>query len=98
MNDKAKGHNVVAAVVVPSIIDTPQNPKAMPDAVFDNWVKPEAIADTIYFYCTREADTMGAGDKGLQQSISRLIVGFNIKKCCKKFFCGIFYFSLIFYK
>jgi NAD(P)-dependent dehydrogenase (short-subunit alcohol dehydrogenase family) len=52
MNDEAKGQNVVTGVVVPGTIDTPQNRKAMPDADFDNWVKPEAIADAIYFYCT----------------------------------------------
>ena len=55
MNDEAKGNNVVTSVVVPSTIDTPQNRKAMPDAKFDNWVKPEAIADAIYFYCTDAA-------------------------------------------
>lgn len=58
MNDEAKGHNVVAAVVVPSTIDTAQNRKAMPHAVVDNWVKPDAIADAIYFYCTNEADSI----------------------------------------
>jgi NAD(P)-dependent dehydrogenase (short-subunit alcohol dehydrogenase family) len=55
MNDEAKGKNVVTSVVVPSTIDTPQNRKAMPDAKFENWVKPEAIAEAIYFYCTDEA-------------------------------------------
>ncbi len=55
MNDEAKGHNVVTGVVVPSTIDTPQNRKSMPDAKFDNWVKAEAIADAIYFYCTDAA-------------------------------------------
>jgi len=54
MNDEAKGHNVVTSVVVPSTIDTPQNRKSMPDAKFENWVKPEAIADVIYFHCTEE--------------------------------------------
>jgi NAD(P)-dependent dehydrogenase (short-subunit alcohol dehydrogenase family) len=58
MNDEAKGQNVVTSVVVPSTIDTPQNRKAMPDAKFDNWVKPNAIADTIYFYCTDAASTL----------------------------------------
>jgi NAD(P)-dependent dehydrogenase (short-subunit alcohol dehydrogenase family) len=58
MNDEAKGHNVVTSVVVPSTIDTPQNRKAMPDAKFDSWVKPEAIADVIYFHCTQEAAVM----------------------------------------
>ncbi|HAO46441.1 MAG TPA: SDR family NAD(P)-dependent oxidoreductase [Ferruginibacter sp.] len=55
MNDEAKGHNVVTSLVVPSTIDTPPNRKSMPDAKFDNWVKPEAIADAIYFYCTEAA-------------------------------------------
>jgi NAD(P)-dependent dehydrogenase (short-subunit alcohol dehydrogenase family) len=55
MNDEAKGHNVVTSVVVPSTIDTPQNRKSMPDAKFENWVKPEAIAEAIYFYCTDTA-------------------------------------------
>ncbi len=58
MNDEAKGHNVVTSVVVPSTIDTPQNRKSMPDAKFDNWVNAEAIADTIYFYCTEAASAL----------------------------------------
>jgi NAD(P)-dependent dehydrogenase (short-subunit alcohol dehydrogenase family) len=52
MNDEAKGNNVVASVIVPSTIDTPQNRKSMPDADPDKWVKAEAIADVIYFHCT----------------------------------------------
>jgi len=55
MNDEAKGYDVVTNVIVPSTIDTPQNRNAMPDADFTKWVKPEAIADVIYFYCTPEA-------------------------------------------
>ena len=55
MNDEAKGYNVVTNVIVPSTIDTPQNRQATPDADFSKWVKPEAIADVIYFYCTQEA-------------------------------------------
>ena len=55
MNDEAKGKNVVTSVVVPSTIDTLPNRKAMPEANFDNWVKPEAIADVIYWHCTDEA-------------------------------------------
>jgi NAD(P)-dependent dehydrogenase (short-subunit alcohol dehydrogenase family) len=52
MNDEAKGTNVVTSVVVPSTIDTPQNRKAMPDADPSKWVKPEEVADIIYFHCT----------------------------------------------
>jgi NAD(P)-dependent dehydrogenase (short-subunit alcohol dehydrogenase family) len=35
--------------VVPSIIDTPANRAAMPDAGHDAWPKPEEIAETIAF-------------------------------------------------
>jgi len=55
MNAEAKGANVVTNVIVPSTIDTPQNRKSMPDADFSAWVKAEAIADVIYFYCTDAA-------------------------------------------
>jgi NAD(P)-dependent dehydrogenase (short-subunit alcohol dehydrogenase family) len=55
MNAEAKGTNVVINVIVPSTIDTPQNRKGMPEADFNAWVKPEAIAEVIYFYCTPEA-------------------------------------------
>jgi NAD(P)-dependent dehydrogenase (short-subunit alcohol dehydrogenase family) len=55
MNEEAKGKNVVTAVLVPSTIDTAQNRASMPKADFNSWVKPGAIADTIYFYTTDEA-------------------------------------------
>ena len=58
MNIEAKGHNVAASVVVPSTIDTPQNRKAMPDADFSNWVKPEDIANVIYYHCSDEASAL----------------------------------------
>ena len=54
MNDEAKV-NIVTGLVVPRTIDTPTNRKAMPGADFNVRVKPEAIADVIYFYCTEEA-------------------------------------------
>jgi len=55
MNEEAKGTNVVTSVIVPSTIDTAPNRNAMPDADFDTWVKPEAIANVIHFYCTEDA-------------------------------------------
>jgi NAD(P)-dependent dehydrogenase (short-subunit alcohol dehydrogenase family) len=58
MNDEAKGTNVVTSVVVPSTIDTPQNRKAMPDADPAKWVKPETIADIIYYHCTDAASAI----------------------------------------
>ena len=58
MNDEAKGTDVVISVVVPSTIDTPQNRQSMPDAKFESWVKPEAIADILYFHCSPEASAL----------------------------------------
>ncbi|HET9056918.1 MAG TPA: SDR family NAD(P)-dependent oxidoreductase [Chitinophagaceae bacterium] len=58
MNFEAKGHNVTANLVVPSIIDTPQNRKAMPKADFSSWAKPEDIANIIYYYCTEAASAI----------------------------------------
>jgi NADP-dependent 3-hydroxy acid dehydrogenase YdfG len=58
MNDEAKGTNVVTAVVVPSTIDTPQNRNAMPEANFENWIKPEDIANVIFYYSTPGAKAL----------------------------------------
>ncbi len=55
LNDEAQGTNVVTSVIVPSTIDTAQNRKGMPNANFDDWVKPASIAEAIYFYCTDAA-------------------------------------------
>lgn len=55
MNMEARGTDVVTTVVVPSTIDTPQNRKSMPDANFDNWVRPEDIAAAIFYYTSDEA-------------------------------------------
>jgi len=55
MNDEGGVHNVVTSVVVPSTINTPINQKIFPTANFDNWVKPEAIADVVFFYCSDAA-------------------------------------------
>ncbi|MBC7849760.1 MAG: SDR family NAD(P)-dependent oxidoreductase [Chitinophagaceae bacterium] len=60
MNIEAKGSNVVTTVIVPSTIDTPANRKSMPDADVSTWVTPDAIAATIYFYCSAEADAIRA--------------------------------------
>lgn len=58
LNDEAAGSNVVACVLVPSTIDTPQNRAAMPDADFSKWVAPDAIAEAIYFYCSDDASVL----------------------------------------
>jgi NAD(P)-dependent dehydrogenase (short-subunit alcohol dehydrogenase family) len=41
--------------ILPSTIDTPANRRAMPDAEFDRWVKPQEIAHVIGFLCSDDA-------------------------------------------
>src|SRR5580704_213980 len=50
-----KGTGVRANSILPSIIDTPANRKAMPKADFVKWPKPEEIARVILFLCSDEA-------------------------------------------
>jgi NAD(P)-dependent dehydrogenase (short-subunit alcohol dehydrogenase family) len=50
-----KGTGVRANSILPSIIDTPANRKAMPKAKFAAWPKPEEIARVILFLCSDEA-------------------------------------------
>jgi NAD(P)-dependent dehydrogenase (short-subunit alcohol dehydrogenase family) len=41
--------------VLPSIIDTEANRKAMPNADYAKWPKPEDIASVILFLCSADA-------------------------------------------
>jgi NAD(P)-dependent dehydrogenase (short-subunit alcohol dehydrogenase family) len=50
-----KGTGVRANSIVPSIIDTEANRRAMPTADFAKWPKPEEIARVILFLCSDEA-------------------------------------------
>ncbi len=50
-----KGSGVRVNSVLPSIIDTEANRKAMPDANFAKWPKPEDIARVIRFLCSDDA-------------------------------------------
>ncbi len=47
-----KGTGIRANSVLPSIIDTEVNRKAMPKADFSKWPKPEEIARVIVFLCS----------------------------------------------
>lgn len=51
LNESGKETNTQAVVVAPSIIDTPANREAMPEANFDDWVKPKAIGQIILEAC-----------------------------------------------
>jgi NAD(P)-dependent dehydrogenase (short-subunit alcohol dehydrogenase family) len=50
-----QGTGVRANSVLPSIIDTDANRKAMPKADFSKWPKPEEIAKVILFLCSEDA-------------------------------------------
>jgi NAD(P)-dependent dehydrogenase (short-subunit alcohol dehydrogenase family) len=50
-----------ANAIIPSVIDTPANRAAMPDADPSNWVRPEELARTIRYLCSDESTaTSGA--------------------------------------
>ncbi len=50
-----KGTGVTANAILPSIIDTPGNREAMPDADWDKWVSPTSIAQLIMFLASEAA-------------------------------------------
>ena len=52
---EVKPYNINVNTVLPSIIDTAANRKAMPGADFAKWPKPEDIARVILFLCSEEA-------------------------------------------
>jgi Dehydrogenases with different specificities (related to short-chain alcohol dehydrogenases) len=52
LNAEGADQNIVSHVIVPSIIDTPQNRAAMPKANFSDWVKPEEIANAMVTLCS----------------------------------------------
>lgn len=53
-----KGTGVRVNSVLPSVIDTQANRKAMPHADFAKWPKPQDIAQVIVFLCSSEANVI----------------------------------------
>jgi len=47
--------NINVNCILPGTIDTPQNREAMPDADFDRWVPPAALADVVLFLASDAA-------------------------------------------
>lgn len=50
-----RGSGRTANAVVPKVIDTPANRRAMPDANHDRWVAPEAIANVMAWLASVES-------------------------------------------
>ncbi|MBI4552521.1 MAG: SDR family oxidoreductase [Candidatus Latescibacteria bacterium] len=60
--DEVKDQGITVNAVLPSIIDTPANRKAMSDADHTRWVRPEDIARVILFLASDDARAItGAG-------------------------------------
>ncbi len=58
---EGKDLGITANVVLPSVIDTAANRKAMPQADFSRWVAPESIAKTLVWLASEAAgDVSGA--------------------------------------
>jgi NAD(P)-dependent dehydrogenase (short-subunit alcohol dehydrogenase family) len=58
---EVKDLGITANVVLPSIIDTPPNRKAMPNADFSKWVAPDSIAHLLVWLASEAAsDVSGA--------------------------------------
>ena len=56
--EETKRSNINVNCIMPSIIDTQANRKAMPNADFNKWVKPEDLANVVLFLCSEEAKTI----------------------------------------
>jgi NAD(P)-dependent dehydrogenase (short-subunit alcohol dehydrogenase family) len=61
LDTEYKRHGVRCNAIVPSVIDTPANREAEPDADHSKWVQPEAIAKVVRFLVSDESEpTSGA--------------------------------------
>ncbi len=52
LNAEASGKDIVSSVIVPSIIDTPVNRQAMPNANFSDWVRADEVAEAMHYLVT----------------------------------------------
>ena len=55
LSEEVKHNGVNVNAVLPSIIDTPVNRKAMPDAEFSQWVESESVAEIMCFLASKNA-------------------------------------------
>ncbi|MCB1847845.1 MAG: SDR family NAD(P)-dependent oxidoreductase [Halieaceae bacterium] len=55
LSEELRHQGINVNAVLPSIIDTPPNREAMPDADFSQWVSPEQLANVICFLASPEA-------------------------------------------
>ena len=58
MSSELRGNGVNVNCVMPSIIDTPENRRALPAADPNNWVSPEKLANVILFLCSEDSSAV----------------------------------------
>ena len=56
ISEENRSFGVTANAIAPSILDTPPNRAAMPEADHSTWVPPGDVAATIEFLCSDEAE------------------------------------------
>src|SRR3954449_2417495 len=61
LHEEYRDDHIRSNAILPSTIDTPANRKAMPDADFEKWVKPEEIASVIAILCSDDAHVTSGG-------------------------------------
>jgi NAD(P)-dependent dehydrogenase (short-subunit alcohol dehydrogenase family) len=52
---EVKGHNLTANVVLPGLIDTPQNRQSIPGSDYSEWISPASIAHLMLYLASEEA-------------------------------------------
>lgn len=55
LSEETKGSNINVNCIMPSMIDTEANRKAMPTADFNKWLKPGDLANVVLFLSSEEA-------------------------------------------
>ena len=58
LSEETKESNINVNCIMPIIIDTQANRKAMPNADFNKWVKPDDLANVVLFLSSEEANTI----------------------------------------
>jgi NAD(P)-dependent dehydrogenase (short-subunit alcohol dehydrogenase family) len=58
ISEENRSFGVTANAVAPSILDTPANRSAMPNADFSNWIPTQDVAAAIEFLCSEEAGNL----------------------------------------
>ncbi len=58
MSEEVKEYGINVNCILPSIIDTDTNRKAMPNSDFSKWVKTRDLASLVLFLCSEEANVM----------------------------------------